>query len=945
MRRVLLCVVVAAVSLLAVGATSASAAFDVNSFTTTPSTTEKLAHPSLTIQFNRTGSASEDLRDVTTKLPTGMTLVLPPAAQRCSSTAFALDSCPAGSSLGSVSLNATLTLFGSSSVANITGSLDGLADGKVGVTLRPDGLGKSMFKQTLSTASSRVSIASTSFPRTFTVLGFPIVDLTVNSLSYSYSGSFVTNPSTCGTATSNLTAVSYQSVSVARSASFAVTGCAPPPDTTAPVITITQPLDGSVVSSSSVVLAYTAIDDRDGPITNCNIPNGSTITLNPGPNTITVTCVDLAGNVGTRTITVTYTPAVPAPNTVLGDALPALPTLTPTIPVSTDTGAAYECRVNDMPAGWATCNPNSGTYGAGLTFNDAATNKVEIRATNGTPDATPVTTYIWTDNDAAPSYTATITPSTTQAGAHPNLTSTVTVHGGWNAKAATVNVAPGFNAGLTAVSEECTFNADPNAMDCGTSAPGSLVGTVSGTGVSTSAGFLTDATGSLYMTTSPNVNSPAGVWLDVASPSHPELGRIRATAEARITQTNNGTSQGLIRQQLVIPSVPQRTNNGSRFHINSVSMNLQGDPAGGSHPLLTNPTSCPATPATFVGSGVTYGTDGLDSSSGPAFPSVTVPYPVTGCNTLPFNPTINQDFYAWDPIDGSAADPAAPVVQNIGSSLFTNDAIGGTRLAEFGVDTQVSLSAGSKAIQDIAAYEPAGLGVNLPAFGSSAQKCSGSGASPITVWTGGGCPASGVAEIGYMTIDTPLLDEPLVGRVKALGKTPIPWLGVEIAHNATWGATNPVGVTLRFTGQTNLEDPPGCTPAGIPHCTDSGHIKVSFTGLPDVPLTSAELDLSGQEARPLGLLSSLLLIGPDEGDPACVENDGVTTFFTPQGSTPGGADDVVRIQDTTISDCVPDDIVAPTVNITTPADGSTVSASPVTLHYTVVGRPGLVADL
>ena len=138
------------------------------------------------------------------------------------------------------------------------------------------------------------------------------------------------------------------------------------------------------------------------------------------------------------------------------------------------------------------CNPNTGTYGAGLSFNDAATNQVEIRAVvAGVPDPTPVTTYIWTDNDPAPSSSVTITPSTTQAGAHPNVTSTVVLNGGWNPKSAIVNVAPGFNAGLTSVSEKCAFNTDPNAMDCASSAPGSFVGTVSATGVSSSAGFLT----------------------------------------------------------------------------------------------------------------------------------------------------------------------------------------------------------------------------------------------------------------------------------------------------------------------------------------------------------------------------------------------------------------------------------------------------------------------
>jgi hypothetical protein len=154
-----------------------------------------------------------------------------------------------------------------------------------------------------------------------------------------------------------------------------------------------------------------------------------------------------------------------------------------------------------------------------------------------------------------------------------------------------------------------------------------------------------------------------------------------------------------------------------------------------------------------------------------------------------------------------------------------------------------------------------------------------------------------------MTIDTPLLDQPLVGRVKAISKTPIPWLGIEIAKNATWGVNNPQGVTLRLMGITGLENPANCSATVAPRCTDTGHVVIRFSGLPDVPLTAASLDMSGSQARPGALLSPLLLITPDEGDPDCITNDAVITTFTPQGATPGGPEDVTRQQDTTLNQC------------------------------------------
>ena len=61
--------------------------------------------------------------------------------------------------------------------------------------------------------------------------------------------------------------------------------------------------------------------------------------------------------------------------------------------------------------------------------------------------------------------------------------------------------------------------------------------------------------------------------------------------------------------------------------------------------------------------------------------------------------------------------------------------------------------------------------------------------------------------------------------------------------------------------------------------------------------------MGGSEARPGALLSPLLLVTPDEGDPDCITNDAAITTFTPQGATPGGAEDVTRQQNTTLTQC------------------------------------------
>lgn len=77
-------------------------------------------------------------------------------------------------------------------------------------------------------------------------------------------------------------------------------------DATAPVITITSPANNSTTSSSSVTLQFTATDDIG--VASCNRSSGSSVPLNSGSNTITVSCQDAAGNASSKSVVVTYTP-------------------------------------------------------------------------------------------------------------------------------------------------------------------------------------------------------------------------------------------------------------------------------------------------------------------------------------------------------------------------------------------------------------------------------------------------------------------------------------------------------------------------------------------------------------------------------------------------------------------------------------------------------------
>ncbi len=83
----------------------------------------------------------------------------------------------------------------------------------------------------------------------------------------------------------------------------------PPLDTIDPVVDITSPAEGISVATNSVVINYTATDNVG--IDSCNVANGGSVSLTPGPNAITINCEDAVGNVGSDTVNVIYDAVAP----------------------------------------------------------------------------------------------------------------------------------------------------------------------------------------------------------------------------------------------------------------------------------------------------------------------------------------------------------------------------------------------------------------------------------------------------------------------------------------------------------------------------------------------------------------------------------------------------------------------------------------------------------
>ncbi|MBJ7355204.1 MAG: hypothetical protein JHC98_10310 [Thermoleophilaceae bacterium] len=671
-----------------------------------------------------------------------------------------------------------------------------------------------------------------------------------------------------------------------------------------PAPTVSTPPSGSttapVITFSGEAGATFQCSLNGAPFFVCTSPYTISSPLPPGAQTFAVRAVDAAGNVGSATTVSWYpSPEVPA-NTLIGDAPAASTSLAPQIPVTTDVGTSYECQVNNSGV-WSPCDPNTGIYGAGVSFVDNAVNRIAIRATGGIggPDLTPATTFLWIST-ADVSATASVTASDTRAGAHPTIVGTTTLNGGYNAKSVTVDMPLGLNGALTATSEKCDASGgDPEAMDCAVTAPGSAIGTLTGIGVASTAGSITDATSTIYLTTpSPDSSSPAGVWVDVKSPSHPELGHIRVFGWVNILQIDNGVINGETRQSITIPAIPERTSLGIRFHANSVSVELLGDPPGGTYPLITNPTTCDD--HYFVGTGTTWSEDGF-GGDGPAIPEVFVPYPVTDCDTLEFNPQLSQDFFMTDPPNGSTYDPLDPgsSVVNVGQALRTN--LAGFRFGVAGTVATLtngtpSTTARRAAVRETKVLQPQGTGANFAALAGNGATCPGSSASPTGIFDVTQCSPG--AQVGTVSIATPLLESPLVGSVWLISNTPLPWLGVYVSPDTD--ANNPAGVYLSLTARTDLN----CADTA-PQCTDATYKRVTITleNLPDVPVDSVTLDLSGRTARALnndGEASPGLLVAmPDQGSASCLASDHIYSTMVSGGGVVANG-----LQPTTMSGCV-----------------------------------------
>jgi hypothetical protein len=304
------------VAVLALTATPARAAFGISSFTVNPSTTAAAAHPDVQITTNFSGG--DDVKDLQVHLPAG--LVGNPKAtglQQCDDAHFNASSCPADSQVGSATVVAA-SMLGS---VNATGGVFNLvphtgeparlgsivhADPPFGlltndvrvqfpVTLRPDDFG--------------LDTTITDLPDQVELIAGGSQAITITQLQFTLNGMvggqpFMTNPTSCGPATTKIDADSYQAptTKVSASSTFTPTACGSVPF--APTMGISlETTRADTPSGYTVTLDVPATETplRQAHVrrTEVLLPEGTT--LNPGNADGLEACSDAQFGVGSNT--------------------------------------------------------------------------------------------------------------------------------------------------------------------------------------------------------------------------------------------------------------------------------------------------------------------------------------------------------------------------------------------------------------------------------------------------------------------------------------------------------------------------------------------------------------------------------------------------------------------------------------------------------------------
>jgi hypothetical protein len=782
----------------AIGLTGAAAA---------PSDTRAGAHSDFDLRFAVT-NASDDLRDLTVDLPTGL-LGNPMATPRCAEADLGRDACPAASAVGTTTTTAAigglLPLPISGTVYNVQPPAGEPA--RLGIVLRPPG--NLLLGNVTIVAKVRVrddddyglQTIIEDLPRS--QAGIPIeiraLQLTLRG-PLPGGGTFMVNPTTCTPATTRITATSYASSRpVSATASFTPTDCAgepfepgmeigveqPTPDTpTAHAIGLTQPADvgGRAVAHVRRAVVRLPVGTTLNPSLAPTLELCSDAQFGPqGDPDVTCPAASLVGHVafdnpllGTvpGDVYLGRAPGDPYRLLIIGRKAGVTVKIKASVQPDDDTGQITTVFDNlpRVPFTRFTLTFLGGPRGSVVTPPACGAYTGSITATpwSGTAPRTPAASFAISDDGhggCAPAERPSITA---------RMSSTRALGGGTLAldiqrpadsrrpRSLDVVLPPGLVGKVFSVPMCPTARA--SAGSCPSTSEIGDVTTVVGSGP-----LPITLHGKAYLGTG-TATSIARIWLDIPV----KVGPIDLGTFTLANALTLGTTDGRVHVTANLPSAFK----GFPLGLRRLQMTVDRKD------FLLNPSGCDAR-AFDLGVTAVDGTQGTGSG----------PFQATGCDALRFRPRVATSIE--DP-DIKAKDSQPPL------------------------QTEITKPATDAALADVTVLVSAALQAN-PATLSE-------GICPPAQLAADACPPA--TRVGTASAVSPLLRDRLTGAVylSDVG-TPAPdEEGVELPYVSVM--LKAPGVSLRLDGQLRLSP-------------DAGRLEAHFTNLPDVPLSDFKLALWG----------------------------------------------------------------------------------------------------
>jgi Ca2+-binding RTX toxin-like protein len=226
-------------------AAAAQADFGIANPSAAPTNTQAGAHSNFNLSYDTTGS--DDIRNLTTQLPPGL-VGNPQSAGFCVPIQFNADTCPSNSKIGSASSAVTATLPMGAGTVPLTVAGDvynmipqGNDPATLGIILRSNTLPSQIVAADPVKLIGHASTRSNDFGLNTTILDIPRtahvtlllaipadLDIHIDTTSLTLNASFMTNPTSCKPAPTQIIATSYEGNTAAATPppSFTPTNCA-----------------------------------------------------------------------------------------------------------------------------------------------------------------------------------------------------------------------------------------------------------------------------------------------------------------------------------------------------------------------------------------------------------------------------------------------------------------------------------------------------------------------------------------------------------------------------------------------------------------------------------------------------------------------------------------------------------------------------------------------